>query len=45
MDSITQAVLGGAVSYAILGKRLGRRAALYGVVLGCLLYTSDAADE
>ena len=36
MDSITQAVLGGAVSYAILGKRLGRRAALYGVVLGTL---------
>ena len=36
MDSVTQAVLGGAVSYAILGKRLGRRAALYGVVLGTL---------
>lgn len=36
MDSVTQAVLGGAVSYAILGRRLGRRAAIYGAVLGTL---------
>jgi inner membrane protein len=34
VDSLTQAVLGGTVTYAILGKRLGRRAALYGAVLG-----------
>ena len=36
MDSVTQAVLGGAVSYAILGRRLGRRAAIYGAALGTL---------
>ena len=36
MDSVTQAVLGGAVSYAILGRRLGKRAALYGAALGTL---------
>jgi len=36
MDSVTQAVLGGAVSYAILGRRLGKRAAIYGAALGTL---------
>ena len=36
MDSLTQAVLGGTVTYAILGKRLGKRAALYGAALGTL---------
>ena len=36
MDSVTQAVLGGAVSYAVLGRRLGKRAALYGMALGTL---------
>jgi inner membrane protein len=36
VDSVTQAVLGGAVSYAILGRRLGKRAAIYGAALGTL---------
>ena len=36
MDSVTQAVLGGAVSYTVLGRRLGKRAALYGIILGTL---------
>lgn len=36
MDSLTQAVLGGAVTYAVLGRKLGRRAALYGAALGTL---------
>ena len=36
MDSVTQAVLGGAVSYAILGRRIGKRAAIYGAALGTL---------
>ncbi len=36
MDSLTQAVLGGAVSYAVLGRRLGKRAALLGLGLGTL---------
>jgi inner membrane protein len=36
VDSVTQAVLGGAVSYAILGRRLGRRAAICGAALGTL---------
>lgn len=36
MDSVTQAVLGGAVSYTLLGRRLGKRAALYGIILGTL---------
>jgi inner membrane protein len=33
---VTQAVLGGAVTYAVLGRRLGKRAALYGLALGTL---------
>lgn len=36
MDSVTQAVLGGAVSYTVLGRRLGKRAALYGMALGTI---------
>ncbi len=36
MDSITQAALGATVGYAVLGRQLGRRAALYGAVLGTL---------
>ena len=34
MDSLTQAVLGGAVGHAVAGHRLGRRAALWGAVAG-----------
>ena len=36
MDSLTQAVLGGAVGAAVGGPRLGRRAALWGAALGTL---------
>ena len=36
MDSITQAVLGGAVGYAVLGRKLGKRAALIGAGFGTL---------
>ncbi|MFW5860215.1 MAG: metal-dependent hydrolase [Planctomycetota bacterium] len=36
MDSITQAVLGAAVADAGLGRRLGRGAALWGLLLGTL---------
>ena len=36
MDSLTQAVLGGAVGTAVAGKALGRRAALWGAVGGTL---------
>ena len=36
MDSLTQAVLGGAVGHAVAGKTLGRRAALWGAVAGTL---------
>lgn len=36
MDSLTQAVLGGAVTYAVLGRHLGKRAMLYGAALGTL---------
>ena len=36
MDSLTQAVLGGAVGTAVAGKALGRRAALWGAVAGTL---------
>ena len=36
MDSVTQAVIGGAVSYAILGQHMGKRAALYGAAFGTL---------
>lgn len=36
MDSITQAVLGATVGYAVLGRKIGRKAALYGAALGTL---------
>lgn len=36
MDSITQAVLGATVTYAVVGHKVGRRAALYGAALGTL---------
>jgi inner membrane protein len=36
MDSLTQAVLGGAVGYAVLGNKVGPKAAIYGAVLGTL---------
>ena len=36
VDSVTQAVLGGVVSYAILSKHIGKRAALYGAAFGTL---------
>jgi inner membrane protein len=36
MDSITQAVLGAAVGEAVLGKRLGNRALVWGAVFGTL---------
>lgn len=36
MDSLTQVVLGGAVGYAVLGNKVGRKAAIYGAILGTL---------
>lgn len=36
MDSVTQLVLGGTVTYAAIGNKVGRKAALYGAVLGTL---------
>ncbi len=36
MDSVTQLVLGASVGYAVLGPKVGRKAALYGAVLGTL---------
>ncbi|MBA6293148.1 metal-dependent hydrolase [Colwellia sp. MB3u-70] len=36
MDSLTQAVLGGAVGYAVLGNKIGHKAAIYGAILGTL---------
>lgn len=36
MDSITQAALGAAVGEAVLGKRIGNRAPIWGAVLGTL---------
>ena len=33
----SQAVLGGVVSYAILGQHIGKRAALHGAAFGTLL--------
>lgn len=36
MDSITQAALGAAVGEAVLGKKLGNRALLWGVFFGTL---------
>ena len=36
MDSLTQVVLGSAVGYAVLGNKIGRKAALWGAALGTL---------
>lgn len=36
MDSVTQAVLGAAIGEAVLGRRVGRKAAAWGAVLGTL---------
>ena len=36
MDSLTQIVLGSAVGYAVLGNKVGRKAAIYGAILGTL---------
>lgn len=36
MDSVTQLVLGATVSEAVMGNRIGRKAALWGAVLGTL---------
>jgi inner membrane protein len=44
MDSLTQAVLGGAVGQAVLGSWVGRRAALWGAVAGTLPDLDVLAD-
>ena len=36
MDSLTQIVLGGAVGEAVLGKKVGNRAILWGAVAGTI---------
>ena len=36
MDSLTQIALGSAVGYAVMGKQMGKRAALYGAILGTI---------
>lgn len=36
MDSVTQIALGSAVGYAVLGHKVGRKAALYGAIFGTL---------
>jgi len=36
LDSLTQAVLGGTIGYAVGGRQLGRKAALWGMGLGTL---------
>lgn len=36
MDSLTQIALGGAVGYAVLGSKVGRKAILWGAALGTL---------
>lgn len=36
MDSVTQIALGGAVGYAVLGSKVGKKAILWGAVLGTL---------
>jgi inner membrane protein len=36
MDSLTQVALGGAVGYAVLGSKVGRKALVWGAVLGTL---------
>ena len=36
MDSLTQVALGSAVGYAVLGNKIGRKAVLWGAILGTL---------
>jgi len=36
MDSVSQAALGGAIGHAVLGRRVGRKAAAWGAVCGTL---------
>lgn len=36
MDSVTQIALGGAVAYGVLGKQVGRKAIVWGAILGTL---------
>ena len=36
MDSLTQIALGGAVGYAVLGSKVGRKAIVWGAILGTL---------
>lgn len=36
MDSVTQIALGSAVGYAVLGNKVGKKAALYGAIFGTL---------
>ena len=36
MDSLTQIALGSAVGYAVMGKQMGKRAALHGAILGTI---------
>ncbi|MBT1451265.1 metal-dependent hydrolase [Glaciecola sp. XM2] len=36
MDSLTQIALGGAVGYAVMGRKVGKKAILYGAMLGTL---------
>jgi inner membrane protein len=36
MDSVTQIALGAAVSEAVMGNRVGRKATLWGAILGTL---------
>ena len=50
MDSLTQIVLGAAVGEATVGEKIGRKAALYGAVLGTLpdldvLWAKNAVDS
>lgn len=50
MDSLTQIVLGAAVGEVVLGKKIGRKAALYGAFLGTLpdldvLWVKNAVDS
>lgn len=50
MDSLTQIVLGAAVAEATLGKKIGRKASVYGAVLGTLpdldvLWVKNAVDS
>ena len=50
MDSLTQIVLGAAVAETVIGKKIGRKASLYGAILGTLpdldvLWVKNAVDS